>query len=151
MSCTSSLKNDLLCIGRGWGVSKSSNVLLCWMLVWWFHYKFLFAPQFRHLHPHSHIAYSTEDHWSLLMILLQFPHCTPILTFAPPFWHLTPSWKKRLFWRSKIKKKSPKFFCGSGIHIRNTFCKKNGPKRPFQPSAVVRAIYRSLYGVATTN
>ena len=31
--------------------------------------------------------------------------------------------------------------CGSRIHIKNTFCKKIGSKRPFQPSAVVRAIY----------
>ena len=53
------------------------------------------------------------------MILLQFPHCTPILTFAPPFWHLTPSWKKRLFWRGKIKKKSPKFF----LRLRDTYKK----------------------------
>ena len=53
------------------------------------------------------------------MILLQFPHCTPILTFAPPFWHLTPSWKKRLLWRGKIKKKSPKFF----LRLRDTYKK----------------------------
>ena len=51
----------------------------------------------------------------------------------------------------KTKKKLRNFFCGFGIHIKNTFCKIIGPKRPFQPSAVVRAIYSNLYGVATTN
>ena len=35
----------------------------------------------------------------------------------------------------------PRNFCGLVIHIKNTFCKKIGSKRSFQPSAVVRAIY----------
>ena len=37
------------------------------------------------------------------------------------------------------------------IPIKNIFCKKNGPKRPFVASAVVRPFYPSLYGVTATN
>ena len=37
------------------------------------------------------------------------------------------------------------------ICIENTFWKKNGPKRPFQPSAVVRPKMTRLYEVAGTN
>ena len=69
----------------------------------------------------------------------------------PPPWKSGPSPKKQLFQGVKPKKSCPNFFCGSGIHIKNTFCKKIESKRPFQPSAVVRAIYRRLYGVATAN
>ena len=32
------------------------------------------------------------------------------------------------------------------MHVQNKFCKEIGSKRPFQPSAVVRAIYRRLWG-----
>ena len=69
----------------------------------------------------------------------------------PPPRKSRPSPKKQLFQGVKLKKNCPNFFCGSRIHIKNTFCKKNGSKRPFQPSAVVRAIYTRLYGVATAN
>ena len=51
--------------------------------------------------------------------MLQFPLCTTILTFAPQFWHLTPSWKKRLLWRGKTQKKLPKFFW----RLRDTYKK----------------------------
>ena len=51
----------------------------------------------------------------------------------------------------KSHKKWPKFFYGLGIHRKNTFCKKIGPKRPIQPSAVANIIYIRLYGVATAN
>ena len=37
------------------------------------------------------------------------------------------------------------------IPIKNIFCKKNGQKRPFVASAVVRTIYRRLYGATATN
>ena len=71
---------------------------------------------------------------------------------APPPWKTGPPLKKKqLFQGVKPKKNCPTFFCGSVIHIKNTFCKKIGSKRPFQPSAVVRAIYTRLYGVATAN
>ena len=62
-----------------------------------------------------------------------------------------PLQKKQLFQGEKLKKTSPNFFCGLPIHTKNTFCKKIGSKRSFQPSAVVGAIYRGLYGVATAN
>ena len=62
----------------------------------------------------------------------------------PPPWKFrqpgTPYEKKTALSGGKTKKKLPNFFCGSVIHIKNTFCKKIGSKRPFQPSAVVRAI-----------
>ena len=73
----------------------------------------------------------------------------------PPPWKSgqpgTPYEKKTALSGGKTKKKLANFFCGSVIHIKNTFCKKIGSKRPFQPSAVVRAIYTRLYGVATAN
>ena len=51
------------------------------------------------------------------------------------------------FLGEKLKKSLPNFFCGLVIHIKNTFCKKIGSKRSFQPSAVVRAIYPpSIWG-----
>ena len=55
------------------------------------------------------------------------------------------------FWGVKPQKSQPNFFCGSGMHIKNTFCKKNGSKRSLEPSAVVNIIYIRLYGVATAN
>ena len=67
------------------------------------------------------------------------------------FLEIWPPPKKQPFQGVKPKKSCPNFFSGSGIHIKNTFCKKIGSKRPFQPSAVVRTIYRCLYGVATAN
>ena len=51
----------------------------------------------------------------------------------------------------KTHKKWPNFFYGSVRHIKNTFCKKNGPKRSIQSSAVANIIYSRLYGVATAN
>ena len=76
---------------------------------------------------------------------------TPLWKSEPSLWKSGPSPKKQLFQGVKPKKSCPNFFCGSRIHIKNTFCKKIGSKRPFQPSAVVRAIYTRLYGVATAN
>ena len=63
----------------------------------------------------------------------------------------TPSKEKCFFEGVKPKKNQPNFFCSFLIHIKNTFCKKNGQKRIFQPSAVAWIIYIRLYGVATTN
>ena len=34
------------------------------------------------------------------------------------------------FLEEKLKKSLPNFFCGSVIPMKNTFCKKNGQKRP---------------------
>ena len=61
-----------------------------------------------------------------------------------------PYKKKTALSEGKNEKKSD-FFCGFAILKKNIFCKKNGSKRPFQPAAVTRAIYRGLYGVATAN
>ena len=59
--------------------------------------------------------------------------------------------EKNLFKGEKPPKTLPKNFYGFLIHTKNTFCKKIGSKRSFQPSAVVGAIYRGLYEVATAN
>ena len=69
---------------------------------------------------------------------------------APPPWKTGPPLKKTALSGGKTKS-CPHFFCGFGIHIKNTFCKKIGSKRPLEPTAVVRAIYTRLYGVATAN
>ena len=73
-------------------------------------------------------------------------HCTlPGLRAVPSILAIWlaryPRLEKNAIWGGKTKKNGPNFFYGFGIHIKNTFCKKNGSKRSFQPSAVVRAIY----------
>ena len=88
--------------------------------------------------------------------LENFIYCTfPEMRACPQFRKSgqpsTPYEKNVSFGGVKHKKSWPNFFCGSWMHIKNTFCKKIGSKRPFQPSAVVRTIYRRLYGVATAN
>ena len=50
--------------------------------------------------------------------------------------------KKCPFEGVKPQKNQPTFFGSFLTHIKNTFCKKNGPKRPFQLSAVANIIYR---------
>ena len=42
-------------------------------------------------------------------------------------------------------------FLYTKTYTKFTFCKKFGPNRPIQPSAVVRIFYCRLYGVPTTN
>ena len=99
-----------------------------------------------------------EDLLELMIISLEisfFKKCGVPPTCAPQFLK-NSSWaqgleKKPFFERVKPPKILPTFFCGLLIHIKNTFCKKNGSKRPFQPSAVVRAIYTRLYGVPAAN
>ena len=72
--------------------------------------------------------------------------------WTAPFLEIwAPPEKKLLFRGVKPKKNRSNFFGGLVIHIKNTFWKKIGSKRPFRPSAVVRTIYRRLYGVATAN
>ena len=90
---------------------------------------------------------------SVLQIILK---CTfPKLRGAPQFWKTSlwgaDAWNFGPFWGVRTPKKSANFFCSSVKPIENKFCKKVGSKRPFQPSAVVRAIYTRLYGVATAN
>ena len=56
-------------------------------------------------------------------------------------------WEKTVSEGVKPIESLPRNFCGLVIHIKNTFCKKIGSKRSFQPSAVVRAIYPpSIWG-----
>ena len=73
-----------------------------------------------------------------------------------------PQFLKNSSWAQGLEKKPffggvkpptglPKKICALVLYIENTFCKKNGSKRPFQLSAVVRAIYRRLYGVPAAN
>ena len=51
----------------------------------------------------------------------------------------------------KHVKSLPTFFGGSIIPITNTIHEKPDQNLPFKLSAVVRAIYRRLYGVPATN
>ena len=62
-----------------------------------------------------------------------------------------PANKNVSFGGVKHKKVDQTIFFVKCIHIKNTFCKKNGQKRSIQPSAVTQTIYIRLYGVATTN
>ena len=83
-------------------------------------------------------------------------HCTlPGLRASPQFWQSgqpgTPLGKKTAIWGGKTKKEWTKFFYSLMIPIKNTFCKKNGPKWSIQPSAVTQTFYTQLYGVTTTN
>ena len=52
---------------------------------------------------------------------------------------------------AKTSGKCTKFFYSLPTYTKFTFCKKIGPNRPIQPSAVVRIFHCRLYGVATTN
>ena len=58
----------------------------------------------------------------------QIPLCTPILTFAPPFWHLVRPLKKGQFWHPKKGKTGPKKRDIFRIHIGVDFLQKTGPK-----------------------
>jgi len=58
---------------------------------------------------------------------------------------------KPCFGGLKPSKTRSNFWGGFVICIEKTFWKKIGPKRPFQPSAVVRPKMTRLYGVAATN
>ena len=110
----------------------------------------------------NHFLLSQLSCWHIIIggqpIMNAMPHFVRnevALPAQPQFWQTgksgTPYEKQQLFQGEKLKKICPNFFCGLPIHIENTFCKKIGSKRSFQPSAVVRAIYRGLYGVATAN
>ena len=74
----------------------------------------------------------------------------PLNFWKTAHWGLTLG-TSGLFGWVKTPKNQSKKFCDLVTHIKNTFCKKIGSKRPFQPSVVVRAIYISLFGVATAN
>ena len=83
----------------------------------------------------------------LTKIVDQLPH-------HPQFWKnssRTQGLGEKAFFRGKKTKNLPIFFYGFLIHVKNTFCKKNGSNRHFQASAVAGTIYRRLYGVTAAN
>ena len=103
----------------------------------------------KHLYLSNTISLMVSDHCLLDFIKIS---CLLLISdISPQFWHWTPSWKKQRFWGGKTPPKTAQKNYGFLIHTKNTFCKKNGQKRIFQPSAVAWIIYIRLYGVATTN
>ena len=91
------------------------------------------------------IDHCSYDFITISSLNRNFDILTAILTFDPPL-------KKRRFLGGKIQKKiAPHKKFVAPMHIKNTFCKKIGPNRPLEPSAVANIIYTRLYGVATTN
>ena len=70
---------------------------------------------------------------------------------APQFWKKALPLKNDQFRGQEHLENAPKFFCTTRTYIKFTFCKKIGPNRPIQPSAVVRIFHCRSYGVPTTN
>ena len=70
---------------------------------------------------------------------------------GPHFWETAPPLKNGQIRGQKHLEQPPKFFCSSLTYTKFTFCKKIGPNRPIQPSAVVRIFHCRSYGVPTTN
>ena len=70
---------------------------------------------------------------------------------APQFWEKAPPLKNGQFRGQKHLENVPTFFYSFITYTKFTFCKKFGPNRPIQTSAVVRIFYCRLYGVPTTN
>ena len=70
---------------------------------------------------------------------------------GPHFWETAPPLKNGQFRGQKNQENSPNFFHSSQTYTKFTFCKKFGPNRPIQPSAVVRIFHCRSYGVPTTN
>ena len=77
----------------------------------------------------------------------QIPLCTPILTFAPQFWHLVKPLKKGQFWRPKKGKKGPKIKDISWIHIGMDFLQKTGSKLlKFGPCGAIYILQQLIWG-----
>ena len=70
---------------------------------------------------------------------------------APQFWEKAPPLKNGQFRGQKHLENVPTIFHSFITYTKFTFCKKFGPIRPIQTSAVVRIFYCRLYGVPTTN
>ena len=68
---------------------------------------------------------------------------------APQFWEKAPPLKNGQFRGQKHLENVPTFFYSFITYTKFTFCKKFGPNRPIQTSAVVRIFYCRLYGVPT--
>ena len=82
--------------------------------------------------------------------LVKLP-CPKIEGPAPQFWEKAPPLKNGQFRGQKHLEQAPNFFHSFITYTKFTFCKKFGPNRPIQTSAVVRIFYCRLYGVPTTN
>ena len=70
---------------------------------------------------------------------------------GPQFWKTTTFLKNGQLRGQKHLENAPNFFYSLPTYTKFTFCKKIGPNRLIQPSAVVRIFHCRLYGVATTN
>ena len=70
---------------------------------------------------------------------------------GPQFWKTTTFLKNGQLRGQKHLENAPIFFYSLPLYTKFTFCKKIGPNRLIQPSAVVRIFHCRLYGVATTN
>ena len=91
---------------------------------------------------------SEESARAKALVKLPFPK---IEGPAPQFWEKAPPLKNGQFRGQKHLAHAPNFFHSFIIYTKFTFCKKIGPNRPIQTSAVVRIFYCRLYGVPTTN
>ena len=91
---------------------------------------------------------SEESARAKALVKLPFPK---IEGPAPQFWEKAPPLKNGQFRGQKHLAHAPNFFHSFIIYTKFTLCKKIGPNRPIQTSAVVRIFYCRLYGVATTN
>ena len=77
----------------------------------------------------------------------QIPLCTPILTFAPPFWHLVRPLKKGQFWHPKKGKTGPKKRDIFRIHIGVDFLQKTGPKLlKICPCGAIYILHQLIWG-----
>ena len=70
---------------------------------------------------------------------------------GPQFWKTTTFLKNGQLRGQKHLENAPNFVYSLPTYTKFTFCKKIGPNRLIQPSAVVRIFHCRLYGVATTN
>ena len=70
---------------------------------------------------------------------------------GPQFWKTTTFLKNGQLRGQKHLENAHKNFYSLPTYTKFTFCKKIGPNRLIQPSAVVRIFHCRLYGVATTN
>ena len=88
----------------------------------------------KHLSMSNTISLMVIDH--CLQDFITFPIFSSFLTFLLNSDIGPPAEKNSAFGGVKPPPKQPKKNYGFLIHTKNTFCKKNGQKRIFQPSAV---------------
>ena len=162
ISCIGEENDNMFCLF--WSIcSQFSWWQSLWEDVQWNGDEFLLLPWF------------DAEWWPSLHCSLQITHLEMTICFnqatrlfiiisnaGPTIFEMDPQFLKNSSWTQGLRKKTvfegvkhteslPRNFCGLVIHIKNTFCKKIGSKRSFQPSAVVRTIYPPLYGVPAAN